>query len=132
MRLGSAFALLLTVRVCCAETNEVTARLHSVEEGFGQLDAKLSRQMNELLWRQKLEDIAVVDKVNFTGPPPRGTNTIAPPAGSNEVVISALTFMPRGKWRMHKLPLIVLAHPEIHGNVASDDFAIVVRELIQH
>lgn len=132
MRLASVFALLVSLRVCCAETNEVTARLRSVEEGFGQLDAKLSRQMNEFLWRQKLEDIAVVDKVNFTGPPPRGTNGIAPPAGSNEVVISALTFMPRGKWRAHKLPLIVLAHPEIHGNVASDDFAIVVSELIQH
>jgi dipeptidyl aminopeptidase/acylaminoacyl peptidase len=132
MRLGSIFALVLSLRICCAETNEVTTQLRSVEEGFGQLDAKLSRQMNELVWRRRLEDIAVVDKVNFTGPPPRGTNGVPPPAGSNEVVISALTFMPRGKWRAHKLPLIVLAHPEIHGNVASDDFAIVVRDLIQH
>jgi dipeptidyl aminopeptidase/acylaminoacyl peptidase len=123
--------VLLGLRCYAAETNELTTRLHSLEEGFGQLDAKLSRQMNELLWRQRLDDVAIVDKVNFTGPPPRGTNGITPPAGSNEVVISALTFMPRGKWRYHKLPLIVLAHPEIHGNVASDDFAIVVRELIQ-
>lgn len=118
--------------VChAAETNETATRLHSLEEGFGQLDAKLSRQMNELLWRQKLSDIAVVDKVLFTGPPPRGTNAIAPPTGSNDVVISALAFMPRGKWRAHKLPLIVLAHPEIHGNVASDDFLTVVRELVE-
>jgi len=128
-----AIASLLHCFTChAAETNETATRLHSLEEGFGQLDAKLSRQMNELLWRQRLEDIAIVDKVNFTGPPPRGTNGISPPAGSNEVVISAFTFMPRGKWRTHQLPLIVLAHPEIHGNVASDDFAIVVRELVQH
>lgn len=119
------------LRLSGAETNEIATRLHSLEEGFGQLDAKLSRQMNELLWRQRLEDIAIVDKVNFTGPPPRGTNGIAPPAGSNDVVISALTFMPRGKWRTHKLPLIVLAHPEIHGNAASDDFCVVVRELLE-
>jgi dipeptidyl aminopeptidase/acylaminoacyl peptidase len=125
-------ASLTSGRALAAETNDVTTRLRSLEESFGQLDAKLSRQMNELLWRQKLQDLAIVDKVNFTGPPPRGTNAIAPPSGSNEVVISALTFVPRGKWRTHKLPLIVLAHPEIHGNVASDDFAIVVRELIQH
>ncbi len=123
--------LLTGVRVFAAETNEITTRLHSLEEGFGQLDAKSSRQMNELLWRQRLEDIAIVDKVNFTGPPVRGTNGIAPQSGSNDVVISALTFMPRGKWRTHKLPLIVLAHPEIHGNVASDDFCVVVRELLQ-
>src|ERR1043166_7588334 len=119
--------------VCdAAETNELATRLHSLEESFGQLDAKLSRQINELLWRQKLSDIAVVDKVLFTGPPPRGTNGVAPAAGSNDVVVSALTFVPRGKWRKYKLPLIVLAHPEIHGNVASDDFAIIVRELVQH
>jgi dipeptidyl aminopeptidase/acylaminoacyl peptidase len=123
---------LLCIRVEGAETNDIPARLHSLEESFGQLDAKLSRQMNELLWRQRLEDVAVVDKVLFTGPPPRGNNTIAPPSGSNDVVIAALTFVPRGNWRAHKLPLIVLAHPEIHGNVASDDFAVVVRELVQH
>src|ERR1051325_10394094 len=118
--------------VCdAAETNEIATRLHSLEESFGQLDAKLSRQINELLWRQKLSDIAVVDKVLFTGPAPHGTNGIAPPAGSNEVVISALTFIPHGKWRAHKLPLIVMAHPEIHGNVASDDFCVVVRELLE-
>lgn len=126
-----ALVFLIGFRVFGAETNEIATRLHSLEEGFGQLDAKLSRQMNELLWRQQLEDIAIVDKVNFTGPPPRGTNGIAPPAGSNDVVISALTFMPRGKWRAHKLPLIVLAHPEIHGNEASDDFSVVVRELLE-
>src|ERR1051326_1181570 len=124
-------ASLSCFRVRGAETNEVATRLHSIEESFGQLDAKLSRQMNELLWRQRLEDIAVVDKVNFTGPPPHGTNGIAPPAGSNDVIISAMTFMPRGKWRTHKLPLIVLAHPEIHGNVASDDFCVIVRELLE-
>jgi dipeptidyl aminopeptidase/acylaminoacyl peptidase len=132
MRLPAFAVLLLCSRAYSAETNDVATRLHSLEESFGQLDAKLSRQMNELLWRQKLQDIAIVDKVNFTGPPPRGTNAVAPPMGSNDVVISALTFTPRGKWRAHKLPLLVLAHPEIHGNVASDDFAIVVRELVQH
>jgi dipeptidyl aminopeptidase/acylaminoacyl peptidase len=130
LRVVVVLALLISGRALGAETNEIVTRLRSLEESFGQLDAKLSRQMNELLWRQNLQDLAIVEKVNFTGPPPRGTNAIAP--GSNNVVISALTFVPRGKWRAHKLPLIVLAHPEIHGNVASDDFEIVVRELLQH
>src|SRR5262245_52213196 len=112
LQLVFVIALFLWGRARAAETSEVGTRLHSLEEGFGQLDAKLSRQMNELLWRQQLQDIAVVDKVLFTGPPPRGTNRLAPPAGSNDVVISALKFIPRGKWRKHKLPLVVLAHPE--------------------
>jgi dipeptidyl aminopeptidase/acylaminoacyl peptidase len=46
-------------------------------------------------------------------------------------VVSAFTFLPRKLPRSHKLPLLVLAHGELHGNVASDEDAHVVRELIQ-
>ena len=87
--------------------------------------------MNELLWFQRLGDVALVDKVRFTGPPPRATNNPAPPPGSNEVVVSALTFLPRDRSHSGRLPLIVLAHGEIHGNVATDEDAHVVRELVQ-
>ena len=52
------------------ETNEVQMRWRALEEGISQLDAKLSRQMNELLWREQLRDLAVIDKVRFAGPPP--------------------------------------------------------------
>jgi dipeptidyl aminopeptidase/acylaminoacyl peptidase len=112
-------------------TNDTAARLQALEEGMGHLEARLRRQMDELLWFQRLSDVAVVDVVRFTGPPPRATNNPAPAAGSNEVVVSALTFMPRKAVRGHKLPLVVLAHGEIHGNVATDEEAHVVRELVQ-
>jgi len=139
--------LLLTVLIaaarCGAQTNEAATRLHALEEGLGHLDAKLTRQMNELLWFQRLSNVALVDKVRFTGPPP-GTTTPPPgplpigwgggtgegSPGSNEVVISALTFLPRSRGHWRKLPLVVLAHGEIHGNVATDEDAGVVRELI--
>jgi dipeptidyl aminopeptidase/acylaminoacyl peptidase len=114
-----------------AQTNAVLERLDALEAGVGHLDAKLTRQMNELLWFQRLGDVAVVDKVRFTGPPPRGTNNSAPPAGSNEVVISAFTFLPRDQKPGRRIPLLVFAHGEIHGNVASDEDAHVVRDLIQ-
>jgi dipeptidyl aminopeptidase/acylaminoacyl peptidase len=72
-----------------------------------------------------------VDKVRFTGPPARTTNSPAPPPGSNEVVVSAMTFLPRERSGSHKLPLLVLVHGEIHGNVASDEDLNVVRELVR-
>src|SRR6266404_3153845 len=112
------------------ETNEVQMRWRALEEGISQLDAKLSRQMNELLWREQLRDLAVIDKVRFAGPPPHTTNDPAPPAGSNEVIVSALTFIPRHHTHWGKLPLIVFAHSEIHGNLVSDEEAHVVRDLI--
>jgi dipeptidyl aminopeptidase/acylaminoacyl peptidase len=124
----------LTLLLAClsglAQTNDSGSRLRAVEDGLGHLDAKLTRQMNEVLWFQQLGDVALVDKVRFTGPPPRGTNTLAASAGSNEVVISALTFLPRKRGAARQLPLVVFAHGEVHGNVASDEDAHVVRELV--
>ena len=128
--LGLAGTLALPV-VVGAATNDTAARLQALEEGMGHLEARLRRQMNELQWFQRLSDVAVVDTVRFTGPPPRATNNPAPPAGSNEVVVSALTFLPRKPSPGQKLPLVVLAHGEIHGNVATDEEAHVVRELVQ-
>ncbi len=123
--------LLFTAQARGEETNDVSMRLRALEEGVSHLDAKLSRQMNELLWLERLRDLAVIDKVRFTGPPPHTTNDPAPPAGSNEVIVSALTFMPRHHSGWRKLPLIVFAHSEIHGNLVSDEEAHVVRDLIR-
>src|ERR1017187_9416507 len=125
------FCLFLLAAACGAQTNDTAARLKGLEENLSHLDARLTRQMNELLWYQRLGDVALVDKVRFTGPSPRSTNNPAPPAGSNEVLVSALTFLPRERSPSSKLPLIVMAHGEIHGNVATDEDAHVVRELVQ-
>ncbi len=131
MRILFALLLLSIVPGRATETNGVSQRLDSLQEGFGHTDAKLSRQLNELLWFQRLGDVARMDKIRFTGPPPPDTNGISPPSGSNDVIISAMTFMPREHPRTGKLPLIVFVHGEIHGNVASDEDAVVVRELVQ-
>ncbi len=114
-----ALAVLLTgAGVGYAETND----LQTVQETLGHLDAKLTRQMNQLLWFQRLGDVAVVDEVRFTGPPPRGS--------TNDVLISALTFLPRQRYHARKLPLIIQAHGEIHGNIATDEDAHVINELV--
>src|SRR5438105_3307125 len=115
-----------------AETNELTSRLGGLEQSLGQIEAKLSRQLNELLWWQRLADVATIDKVRFTGPPARTITNAAPPAGSNEVIVSAMTFLPRSRALGRKLPLIVFAHSEIHGNLVSDEEAHIVRDLIRH
>ena len=113
------------------ETNEVSNRLRGLEESLSHLDTKLSRQMNELLWIQRVGEVALIDKVRFTGPPPRTTNGVAPTPGSNDVIVSALTFMPRQRSRWRKLPLLVMAHSELHGNLVNDEEAHVVREMVE-
>src|SRR5262249_33232745 len=125
MRAAFAVALLIAFAAHGGETNEVARRLEALEQGLSHLETRLSRQMNELLWMQRLGDAAVIDKVRFTGPPPRTLVNPTPPAGSNEVVVSALTFMPRHRNHGRKMPLIVFAHSEIHGNLVNDEEAHV-------
>ncbi len=130
-RLDLALVVLLLAASCSAQTNELATRLRALEEALSHLDSKLTRQVNELLWFHQLADVALVDKVRFTGPPPHGTNNLAPPPGSNEVIISALTFLPRHRPRSGRFPLVVFVHGEIHGNIASDEDAHIVRELVE-
>ena len=114
-----------------AQTNDSSTALDSLKESLNHLDSKLTRQVNELLWAQRLSEVALVDKIRFAGPPPRGTHGLAPRPGSNDVLISAMTFLPRQRSSGRKLPLIVFAHGEVHGNVATDEEPQAVRELIE-
>lgn len=102
--------------------------MKSLEERLSYVEARLARQMDELFWLQKLQPIAEIEKVSFTGPAPR--NSGAAP-GSNMVVVTALTFVPKRHSHFRKLPLIVLAHGEIHGNLASYEHQQVIAELVE-
>jgi len=128
----SLFAvLLLCAATVPAQTNDPTPRLLALQDALDHLDAKLTRQMNELLWFQRLADVASVDSLRFAGPPPRATNGPALPFGTNGVIVSALTFLPREPVYARKLPLIIFVHGDIHGNMATEEDLHVVRELVQ-
>ena len=121
--------MFLSAALICAgqTTNELEARVGRLEENLSHLQSRLARQMDELLWFQKLDSIAEVEKVLFAGPPPKVPGAIP---GSNMVVVSALTFLPKHRSHFRKLPFIILAHGEIHGNVVSFEHRQVVDELL--
>src|SRR5215211_4932910 len=133
MKLITVLLVAWTCGVLCAEepTNNVLDRIKGLEESLGFIDATLARGLNELRWWQRLQDIAHIDKVRFTGPPNSygGSPATNKPGGTNEVIVSAYTFLPKKLFR--KIPLIVFAHGEIHGNVTTDEEAVIVRELIE-
>src|SRR5262249_59746868 len=78
----------------------------------------------------RMEDIAVVDKVSYTGPPPRVIPNPTGQGAGNPVVIRAYTFLPKREAPSGKLPLIVLVHGGVHGDFSSGSLHIV-RELVE-
>ncbi|HEX3147351.1 MAG TPA: alpha/beta fold hydrolase [Gemmataceae bacterium] len=90
----------------------------------------LTRKLDEQRIVQALSEIAVIDTVRYTGPPPRVAKNPTAPGAKNPVIIPAYTFMPKKYATGTKLPLMLLVHGGVHGHFNSDAIN-VVRELLQ-
>lgn len=89
------------------------------------------KALDDIMWVQKLSDIADVDKVAYTSlGPAHVTNKTGPGAG-NPLIIRAYTFIPKKMDRSKKHPLLVLAHQGLHGNVSSVELAHIIREMME-
>ena len=111
-----------------AEADPVAKRLANLEETLGFVEKDLTKKVDDLLLFRRLEDIAVVDKVRYTGPPPRVIKNPTGQGAGNPVIINAYTFLPRKS--QGKLPLIVLVHGGVHGDFNSNNVHIL-RELLE-
>jgi dipeptidyl aminopeptidase/acylaminoacyl peptidase len=113
---------------------ETPARADDERVGPGQsrdfTEQLLARKIDELMLFQALADIAQIDRVRYTGPPPRFVKNPTAPGAKNPVVIPAYTFLPKKYPAGQKLPLIVYAHGGVHGNVGVN-YVNVLRELLQ-
>lgn len=89
----------------------------------------LARQVDDLMFFQRLGDLAEIDVVRFTGPPLRHTPNPTAQGAGNPLVIPAYVFIPRALNRDTMHPLIVLVHGGIHANFGSGAVNIV-REMV--
>src|SRR3954468_14492348 len=64
----------------------------------------LARKIDEQMLVQALSEIAQVDKVRYTGPPPRVARNPTAPGATNPVIIPAYTFLPKKYLTGTKLP----------------------------
>lgn len=131
--LVTTLALLAALPVV-AQAPAGEARLTKVEGQLSglrwELDA-LRKAADDQLWFQRLSDIAVVDKVTYTGPPnPRAEATYGIKNERHPLKIQQYVFVPRKAESGRKLPLIVLPHGGVHGDFGTYHVHIV-REMIE-
>jgi dipeptidyl aminopeptidase/acylaminoacyl peptidase len=110
--------------------DNVKQRLQNLEESLKFAEESLARQGDEEMLLHRLEDVAEVDKVRYTGPPPRLIKNPTGQGAGNPVVLSAYTFVPRKRPAGAKLPLVVLVHGGVHGHLDAS-YVHVLREMIQ-
>src|SRR6516162_1279889 len=105
-------------------------RLHNLEESLQFAQDSLKKETNDLMLFRRLEDLAEVDKVRYTGPPARVVKNPTAQGAGNPVVLSAYTFLPKKHLSGPKIPLVVLVHGGIHGHFNSSHIPIL-RELLR-
>jgi dipeptidyl aminopeptidase/acylaminoacyl peptidase len=108
----------------------VQERLRALEETLGFLEQRLSKRIDDLMWLRELEDVAQVDKVRYTGPPPRVNPNPTGQGAGNPVIITAYTFMPKKYAASGKLPLLVYVHGGVHGDFESTAVHMI-REMVE-
>lgn len=125
-------ALLLSLPARAAEAPDAAVerldeRVRSLEQDLDQV-RKLT---DDVLWFQRLSDVAEVDKVTLVGPPdPRAEESYGIKNDRHPMKIHQYVFVPRKLDRSRKHPLVVLPHGGVHGDFGTYHVHIV-RELVQ-
>lgn len=108
---------------------DLMERIRLLEENLRYANQGLAKNIDDLLWYQQLGDVAVIDKVRYTSKPPHYVKNPTGQGATNPVAIPAYTFTPKKFAAAKKLPLLVLVHDGIHGDL-STLYAHVIRELL--
>ncbi|MBN1301495.1 MAG: S9 family peptidase [Melioribacteraceae bacterium] len=123
------FALNITAQ---PNNDELQKQIKSLKEYNENLEHRLDvleKRIDDVLWYQRLGDVAFVDKVYITGPPLwKEKNPNAMSAG-NPVKFWSYVFIPRDIDYSKKYPLIVLPHGGVHSNF-STYYTHIIKELM--
>jgi dipeptidyl aminopeptidase/acylaminoacyl peptidase len=109
------------------------ARLRAIEKRHEELVHQLdvvAKAVDDVAWRQKLGDVAVVEKWRIAGPPPARPKNPTAPGAQNPVKLFTYSFVPKDRRPGEKSPLLVLPHGGVHADFASAYYGHIVRELV--
>ena len=101
------------------ETQEIKALLERQFESLRHQIDGLNRRIDDIMFFHRVGDIADIDIVQFTGPPPRYQPNPTAQGAGNPLRIRAYVFVPKNLDRSKKQPLIVYPHGGVHSNFST-------------
>ncbi|MFH1844951.1 MAG: alpha/beta fold hydrolase, partial [bacterium] len=108
-----------------AQLEQINQRL----ESFGHHLDQIEKRIDDVLWYQRVGDIALVDKVRLYGPPRWREESDTAIGAGNPVKFYAYIFLPRDLDRSGEAPLLVFPHGGVHSDF-STYYTHIVRELV--
>ncbi len=129
----SFFAYLLLFAVFCL-SDDIRAQtsnddiLREIRDLRYRFDV-LEKAVDDIMWHQAVGDVAYIDKLFHTGPPPRGAEQATTLSGANPVKIWSYVFIPKTVDPSKKYPLLVFPHGGVHGDF-NTYYTHIIRELM--
>ena len=98
---------------------ELMNAINEVNRNFDALDHRLDvieKNIDDLLWYDRVGDVAFIDKIYITGPPPAKESNPTGQGAGNPLKFWSYVFIPRDLNPSSKYPLLVLPHGGVHAN----------------
>lgn len=111
------------------ETLERAEQLVRAHESLNHRLDVLEKLIDDVLWFDRVGDLAIVEKVRIYGPPLANEPDPPPSGPGNPFKFYTYVFTPREDFGGRKLPLLVLPHGGVHADFTTYHSRIV-RELI--
>src|SRR3954465_2329241 len=125
------FILFLSPFVSRAQSNQAD-EIKNLKDQLTSLSFQIDRLRkanDDVLWYDKVGDIAWIDKVSITGPAEKSEKNPTAQGANNPLVFRSYIFIPKGIDIGKKYPLMVYSHGGVHGDL--DTFSShIIRELI--
>lgn len=112
-----------------SEVAQLRERLARYVEADSHDDDVMERRIDELMLYQRLGDVAQIDIITFTGPPPARRVVSTNPGANNPLKIRGYVLVPRDLDRTRRQPLVVMPHGGVHARFESS-IANVLREML--
>ncbi|MDX9854819.1 MAG: prolyl oligopeptidase family serine peptidase [Tenuifilaceae bacterium] len=115
-----------------AQSTDNTAAIEQLKQANEELNHRLDvlqKMVDDVLWFDRLSDVAFVDKVYMYGPPPAVVKNPTAMGASNPVKFWSYVFIPRDMDYNKKYPLLVFPHGGVHGDFTTY-YTHIVREML--
>ncbi|HLP75024.1 MAG TPA: prolyl oligopeptidase family serine peptidase [Bacteroidales bacterium] len=130
---SAVLILIISLRIQAQPGNaELMEELNKADSQFSELSHRfdiLEKKIDDVQWYNKADDIAIIDKVFFTGPPLAKEKNPDGQGAGNPVKIWSYVFIPKNADPSKKYPLLVFPHGGVHGNFDTY-YTHIVREMV--
>jgi len=112
--------------------SELMDAVNRIDSRFSALDHRLDvleKNIDDLLWFDRVGDVAFIDKVYITGPPPAKESNPTGQGAGNPLKFWSYVFIPRDTDPAKKYPLLVFPHGGVHANMTTY-YTHIIREMV--